>query len=139
MASRGGQVVVRGRFTPGSTVRLVKVDGEHVMRPEGGQEVAAAVADETRSVRFRKGVEVGARYFAVGLDEGIPAEVRARGLALDDESAELVQPPVAPDRPRQVRGAPSPPREPLHTRQEDVRKGTAQRSHTATGQATPVE
>jgi hypothetical protein len=101
MAS-GAHVTVRGRFSAGTRVELVRVAGAHVLRSEGGEVVDDAVVERddagVASVRFSKGVVEGGRYFVRGVDGG-PQEVRARGRASDDPG-ELAQPPVMPDRTR---------------------------------------
>src|SRR3954447_24472898 len=103
MASNG-QVTLNGRFSPGTIVRLVEVDGDHVMRSEGGREVDTKRVDEDGRVQFKSGVEVGARYFVGGIQQGFPLEVPVRGNTAADDNAVLVQPPVQPDRVRLADG-----------------------------------
>ncbi len=98
MASKGGAVTLRGRFKPGTLVRLVKVAHEGVLRPEGGELVAAKRVDEDGVVQFVDGVEVGGRYFISGLIDGQPVDVRARGNEPGDEDLGLVNGSVAPER-----------------------------------------
>jgi hypothetical protein len=81
-----GSVTLRGRFSPGSTVRLVKVEGPHVLRPGPHHEtVATEKVDDDGTLSFGKGVEAGARYFAVGQVNGQPLEVRLTGKTDADE------------------------------------------------------
>jgi hypothetical protein len=55
-----GSVTLRGRFSPGSTVRLVKVEGPHVLRPGPHHEtVATEKVDDDGALEFGKGVEAG--------------------------------------------------------------------------------
>jgi hypothetical protein len=141
------QVVLRGRFKPGSFVRLVRVAHEGVLRSEGGEEVATATVDEDGEVKFGRGVDEGARYLVSGLIDGFPVEVRARGRAKDDPDITLEQPPVKADRVRLSDGswADEPPeRERTPSAfiapgpaQHQVPKGTVQRSDTARGSAHP--
>lgn len=98
MATTKGQVTLRGRFRAGSLVRLVRVAGEHVLRPEGGDEIAEATVDAAGCVQFTKGVEAGARYFVVGQLDGTPLEVRCRGNVPEEENSVLAQAPVQPER-----------------------------------------
>jgi hypothetical protein len=153
MAS-SGQVTLRGRFPVGSVVTLTKVAGEHVLRPEGGEEVEVKTVTEEDGaprvgyVRFSKGVEVGARYFIHGLVDGRPLEVRARGRAKDDPNEVFEQPPIAPDRMRLADGswsdeAPTKESAPdILAAQADIRhvkKGTVLRSDTPRGEAHPLD
>jgi hypothetical protein len=144
-----GQVVLNGRFRAGTDVRLVKVRDESVLRAEGGEEVATATVDDGARVEFKRGVEVGARYFIVGQVDGFPLEVRARGRETGDESAVLEQPPIGPDRRKLADGrfvdelgdrekTPSSAVGPAPG-QHQVGKGVQQRSDTPLGYATPVD
>jgi hypothetical protein len=144
-----GQVVLNGRFKAGTEVRLVKVRDESVLRAEGGEEVATATVDDGGRVEFKRGVEVGARYFIVGQVDGFPLEVRARGREAGDESAVLEQPPIGPDRRKLADGrfvdelgdrekTPSSAVGPAPG-QHQVAKGVQQRSDTPLGVATPVD
>lgn len=155
MASRAaGQVTLRGRFSPGDVVKLTRVAGEHVLRPEGGEEIEVQSVGEEKDaprvgfVRFSKGVEVGARYFVHGLHEGTPLEVRVRGRAKDDPEEVLSQAPILPDRVRLADGswaddAPTKESAPqILAGQADIRhakKGTVLRSDTPRGEAHPVD
>jgi hypothetical protein len=81
-----GSVTLRGRFSPGSTVRLVKVEGPHVLRPGPHHEtVATEKVDDDGQPRVRQGRRGGARYFAVGQVNGQPLEVRLTGKTDADE------------------------------------------------------
>lgn len=98
-----GQVTLRGRFSKGTEVELVRVAGEHSLRSEGGEVVATKTVEEENGapyVQFTTGVERDARYFIRGLDDGRPLEVRVRGRGKDDPSEVLAQPPIRPDRQR---------------------------------------
>jgi hypothetical protein len=83
--ARSGQVTLRGRFPVGAVVTLTRVAGEHVLRPEGGEDVEVKTVEEEKGaprvgfVRFTKGVEPGARYFIHGLNDGVPLQVRVTG------------------------------------------------------------
>jgi hypothetical protein len=153
MASSQGQVTLHGRFAPGTSVRLVKVRDESVLRAEGGKEVAAGTVDDDGRVAFKSGVEVGARYFICGHDRGDYREVRVIGRKAEDDTV-LSQPPVgnvplrtsgghqidqwgrvtAPDHEK----TPGPEVAPGPA-QHQVPKGTVQRSDTPLGVATPVD
>jgi hypothetical protein len=54
-----GQVTLRGRFSAGTVVRLVRVAHEGVLRAEGGEEVDVQTAEKDEngvaSVSFKKG------------------------------------------------------------------------------------
>jgi hypothetical protein len=154
MASRSGQVTLRGRFSPGSLVTLTKVAGEHVLRPEGGEQIEVKTVGEEEGaprvgyVRFSKGVEPGARYIIHGLEGGVPLEVRIRGRTKDDPAEVLEQPPVQPDRTRLSDGSWSDERPTKESApdilaaQADLRhapKGTQLRSDTFRGEAHPVD
>jgi hypothetical protein len=85
MATKGA-ASLHGRFRPGTRVRLVKVDGPHVLRPGPGDEtVATEKVDDDGCLSF-KGLEVGERYFAVGYIDGQPVEVRLTGREDGDDS-----------------------------------------------------
>jgi hypothetical protein len=62
-----GQARLAGRFPPGTEVRLVEVASAAALRAEGGREVDSQTVGDDGVVTFSKGVEVGGRYFAVGL------------------------------------------------------------------------
>jgi hypothetical protein len=150
-STKSGQITLHGRFNAGAQVRLVRVEDETVLRPEGGKEVASATVDDDGRVQFKKGVEVGGRYFIVGQRDGFPLEVPVRGRSADDDNAVLSQPPVRPDRVRladgrwqdEVVGAKrvAPPSSEVGPApgQHQVPKGTQQRSDTPLGTATPVD
>lgn len=78
------QVVVRGRFEPGTVVALVRVPDERAQRPAGGQTIDRKRVDPSGTVKFRKGVELGGRYFVTGLSYGRPTDVRAVGSPPDE-------------------------------------------------------
>jgi hypothetical protein len=150
MASRKGQVTLRGRFSKGSVVTLTKVAGEHTLRPQGGEDIATKTVEEKDGVSFVQftGVEEGARYFVHGINDGFPLEVRARGRSAEEDSEVLAQAPVQPDRARLTDGtwaddAPTKESAPsLATTfpgQRQVKKGTVQRSDTPRGTAHPVD
>lgn len=88
------QVVVRGRFEPGAVVALVRVPDERAMRAAGGQTIDRKRVDPSGTVKFRNGVELGARYFVTGISYGVPTEVRAIGSAPGESptGTDLVQP-----------------------------------------------
>jgi len=145
-----GQITLRGRFSPGTQVRLVRVDGEHTLRSEGGQEVDSKTVDKDGCVSFTSKVDVGARYFIVGQHEGRPLEVRARGRAKDDPSEVLENAPVPRDRMKLADGSyvDEPPKQhekadyaegAPHLSQQHVPKGTLQASDTPRGSAHPIE
>jgi hypothetical protein len=104
-----GQVTLRGRFSAGTVVRLVRVAHEGVLRPEGGEEVDVQTAEKDEngvaSVSFKSGVDEGARYIATGISDGRPLDVRVRGRSADDPSEILEQPPIQPDRVRLTDGS----------------------------------
>jgi hypothetical protein len=84
--AKQGSAKLHGRFSQGASVRLVKVAGPHVLRPGPNDEtVATETVDKDGWVEFT-GLEVGARYFAVGQSFGQPVEVRLTARADDDGS-----------------------------------------------------
>lgn len=149
MATSAGRATLRGRFTPGSDVRLVKVDGPHVLRPGPGDEtVDTQTVGDDGCVTFSKGVTVGDRYFAVGYVHGQPVEVRLTGrTAEQDEGSALAgyDPSGVRDRVRLSDGSfldetPDQHQEPAvdgatWLGQHQVPKGTWQRSDTPRGAA----
>lgn len=150
MASSAGRVTLRGRFSPGSRVRLVQVDGAHVLRPpEGAESVDEQTVGEDGCVSFSKGVEVDARYFIVGQQAGEPLAVRARGRAADDPDTVLGGGGVPADRVRLADGSfvDEPPEQhqdqpvpegATWLGQHQVPEGTWQRSDTPRGAAYPI-
>lgn len=148
-SSKAGQVTLNGRFSPGAHVALWKVRDETALRHEGGELVDTKKVDDDGRVQFKSGVEVGARYFIVGYQDGSPLEVRARGRSADDDNGILAQPPVKPDRVRLANGRwadEAPKRESAPSAevgpspaQHQVPAGTQQRSDTPLGTATPVD
>ncbi len=151
MASRSGQVTIRGRFTEGQPVHLTKVKDESVQRPEGGQLVDTKKVKDGQ-VQFKTGVDDNARYIAWGYVRGEYVTVRARGRTDDTESEVLTQTPPQPDRMRLADGtwedeAPDTvdkkdlPRFEAapNLAQTQVPKGTPQRSDTPRGSAHPVD
>jgi hypothetical protein len=96
-SSRGAQATLRGRFSPGSTVQLVKVDGPHVLRTTAGAEVAEEKkVGKDGSVQFT-GLEKDGRYFIRGYTPNGPLEVRIRARAEADDNEVLAQEPVGYD------------------------------------------
>ena len=157
MATKGS-IALRGRFAPGTNVRLVKVDGPHVMRPGAGDEtVDEQTVDKDGLLEF-KGVEAGERYFAVGLINGQPAEVRLTGRAqanekYPDHSLGEMYEAVGPERARLGAGGTGGWSDEPQARgdgdvqtvegqtwlaQDQVPKGTVQRSDTIRGSAHPI-
>lgn len=149
MATGKGQVTLRGRFRPGTDVRLVQVRDERVLRAEGGVEVGTATVDDGGAVQFSSGVDVGGRYLVCGYVDGFPLEVRARGREAGDDSELLTQPPIGPDRVRLGDGSWSDERPAAEDAgfggvgpapgQHQVPAGTVQRSDTWRGTAHPVD
>jgi len=154
MAKAAGQVTLRGRFPVGAVVTLTKVDGPHVLRPEGGEDIETQTVTEEKDapgvgyVRFSKGVEPGARYFIHGLADGVPINVRITGRTDDDPSEVFEQPPILPDRTRFSDGSfvgdkPTKESAPnILAGNADIRhvsKGTVLRSDTPRGEAHPLD
>lgn len=80
MARQRARVVLHGRFSPGTVVRLVAVRDERVLRPGAGdREVDHKIVDADGRVEFSTGIVVGGRYFVCGIQQGVPLEVRATG------------------------------------------------------------
>lgn len=101
MADKKGRVALAGRFSPGERVRLIKVDGPHVLRPpDGVQPVESKRVDEDGRVEFTKDIEVGGRYFISGYKNGQPLDVRVTGRTEDDPSVVLENAPTPQDRTR---------------------------------------
>lgn len=148
-SSTKGRVTLRGRFSPGTPVRLVKVAGPHVLRSEGGEVIASKTVDDEDGVGVVSfPAVVGERYFVCGIQDGSPLEVRARGRD-DDDPGVLEQAPVLPDRVKLSDGSflDEPPKQ--HQKQDvpagatwlgqhQVPKGTLQRSDTPRGAAAPI-
>ena len=83
--AKQGSVKLHGRFPPGTDVRLVKVDGAHVLRPGPADEtVDEQTVNKDGELSFSKGVKAGERYFAVAQVNGEPREVRLTGGQDDD-------------------------------------------------------
>jgi hypothetical protein len=95
VSSEQGVVVVRGAFTPGSIVKLVKVPSEVQTRAEGGEVVEERMVDKDANVGFA-GLAVGDRFFVTGYVDGVPVEKRARACLEGENSAELAQPSPRP-------------------------------------------
>lgn len=144
-SSKKGQVTLRGRFSPGAKVSLVKVDGPHVLRPpDGASPEATATVDKDGCVTFP--ADIDSRYFIVGQEDGTPLAVRARGRADDDPNAVMTGGGVAPERVRLSDGsfldeAPEPhqdtslPEGATWLGQHQVPEGVVQRSDTPRGSA----
>lgn len=147
MASKGGAVTLRGRFSPGTDVQLVKVKSEAVLRSEGGDVLDDGTVDDDGSVTL-SGLGKGERGFIRGYDRGEFREVRVTGRDDADDSA-LAQAPVTPDRVRLRDGSwadERPEREDPGfggvgpaPGQHQVPEGTPQRSDTGRGSAHPVD
>jgi hypothetical protein len=109
MASRSGQVTLRGRFSVGSVVTLTKVAGEHVAGggrrgrrdEDGGEEDGAP---RVGFVRFSKGVEPGRGTSFTGSTTGCRCRSGC-GPEADDPSEVLEQAPILPDRTRMSDGS----------------------------------
>lgn len=145
--AKSAHVTLRGRFRPGTVVALVEVADERVLRSEGGRHIDRKKVDENGEVRFTNRVKENGRYFIVGLIDGTPVEVRARGRTGDENAGVLEQPPVGtevrkhadgrlvgerPERREKPEGAA------VHLGQDQVPEGTPQRSDTPVGDATPI-
>jgi hypothetical protein len=91
------QVTLRGRFRPGTRVRLIAAARPEALRPSEGDELLCVkkVRDDG-SVRFTDtdGVAVGGRYFIYGHVNGSPLSVRVRGREPSDLAEGLENPPV---------------------------------------------
>lgn len=140
-----GSATLRGRFSPGTVVRLVEVDDGSVLRAEGGREIDRKKVDKDGTVSFKSGVEDGGHYFIVGQQNGFPLEVRIRGNA-DEDGGALPQAPVQGDRVKLSDGSflDEPPEQ--HQKagtadtfpgQHEVPRGQWQRSDTPRGAAHP--
>jgi hypothetical protein len=146
--AKQGKVRLNGRFSPGTVVRLVKVDGAATLRADGDGGEATQVVDKDGQVEFP--AEVAARYLIVGYQNGFPLEVRVTGREASDVNSEVFQAPVRPDRvrlgdgswadeaPERVKRSDQPPFEGApHAAQGFVAEGTVQRSDTPRGSAHP--
>jgi hypothetical protein len=153
MASSKAGIGLSGRFPAGTTVRLVKVEGPHVLRPGPNHEtVDTQTVEKDGTLSFSKGVEAGERYFAVATVNGEPREVRLTGKADPDEGFLAGYEPIAPERVRLGIGgsggwADEEPERPKGEEvpdgatweaQHDVKRGTLQRSDTPRGTAAVV-
>lgn len=95
--ANSGQATLRGRFRPGTRVRLIKgKDDGSQLHPDASQSIDKQTVDEDGTVQFT-GLEVGGYYFAYGYVNGSPLSVRLRGRSEDDEAATVVQIPVQND------------------------------------------
>lgn len=145
-----GSVKLRGRFSPGTRVRYVGVDGPQVLRAPDGAESKDGEVDENGEVEFT-GLDVGERGFIVGNQNGQPLEVRTTARAAGDENTVLTgyDPNALYDRVKLSDGSflDEPPKQ--HQKQEvpegatwlgqhQVPKGTLQRSDTPRGAATVI-
>lgn len=153
-SSRSGGVSLRGRFPAGTQVELVKVDGPHVLRTGPEHEVVdSQKVDKDGRVSFSKGVTVGDRYFARGRVRGDLVEVRLTGRDDPDDGFLTGYEPVTPDRARLgVGGSGGFADEELERgdgdeqtvegqtwlAQDQVKRGTLQRSDTVRGSAHPI-
>lgn len=145
MAAAKAQVTIHGRFPADTRVRLVPRNSDFFNPP--GNAVATAKVGKDSVVTFG-GLEDGEAFW-------VAAEVDEQWRS----AAVTAKVPVAPkkrqDRPSTEEAAPAPPRSPEielddtklpkgetdpapHMRQQDVPKGTVQRSDTPLGQATPI-
>ena len=141
-------ITLRGRFRPGTEVRLVRVQSEAALRAEGGEEVGTETVDDDGCVSFSKGVKDGERYFIVGQVDGTHLEVRARGRE-DESDSILGQAPPALVETRYADGtlvSDDPPEQDLpeleaapDLSQQQTPEGTQQRSDTQRGTAHPVD
>lgn len=90
MATRASTKLA-GAFPPGTSVRLVAVEGPEVLRPGPQHEtVSAETVGEDGVVEF-KGLEPGGRYFAVGYVNGWPVERRLTARADKSEDFSLAE------------------------------------------------
>lgn len=89
-------VRLRGRFRPGTLVRLHEASGPDQLRPTGDP-VDEQTVDEHGTVTFTKGVSEGGRYFVSGYHDGVPLDVRATGRKVGDSEGSVAQPPVQQD------------------------------------------
>lgn len=148
MAKQGGSLKLHGRFPPGSTVRLVEVEGPHVLRPGPHHEtVDTQEVDKDGVLEFSK-AEAGKRYFAVGYANGLPREVRLTGKADADEGFLAGYEPVAAERVRLSDGSfldeeperkkQDVPEGATWQAQHHLPEGTLQRSNTPRGSAYPI-
>lgn len=142
-----GHVALRGRFSPGVVVALVRVDGEHVLRAAGGETVERKKVDADGCVEFE--AEPNARYFVTGIQNGFPLEVRVRGRAADEPSELLGHAPVAYERKKLADGSwadeepekvdPPPFYGAPHLGQQHLDNDVIQRSNTIRGSAHPFD
>lgn len=145
--AKGGSVKLRGRFSPGTQVRYVKVDGPHVLRAPDGADSEAKEVDKDGEVEFT-GLEEGERGFIVGQQNGFPLEVRTTARKGGDENTVLTgyDPLALYDRVKLSDGSfldeppkrdkkLDPPEGATWLAQDQVPKGTLQRSDTPRGSA----
>jgi hypothetical protein len=85
-------IVVCGIFEPGAVVDLVHVEGEHVLRAEGGETVGRRTADSEGNVGF-DGLIADGYYFVTGYNRGRYEERRCVAREAGESTA-FVQPPV---------------------------------------------
>lgn len=145
MAAAKAQVTIHGRFPAGTRVRLVPRNSDFFNPP--GAAVAAAKVDKSSEVTF-SGLEDGAPFWVAAEIDGswrsaavtakVPAEPKKRMPRPSTEDARPQQAPGAvaePDDSKVAKGETDPA---PHMRQQDVPKGTVQRSDTPLGMATPI-
>jgi hypothetical protein len=107
MATQGGkaagkrkvtaQVTLRGRYSPGTRVRLYRVGRPEALRhAEGDELLGVRKVDKDGMVRFTDadGVEVNGRYILYGHVAGHPLSLRLRGREPGDVAEGAENPPV---------------------------------------------
>jgi hypothetical protein len=144
------KTTLRGRFSPGTVVSLHEVEDASVLRVDAGSEpVTTETVNKDGEVTFH--LEEGQRYIAAAYDRGFPREVRLTGRS-SDEMAAVEQQPVQADRVRLSDGSWAD-EEPARVKKDDmpaleaapdlsqqqVPKGTPQRSDTPRGTAHPFD
>jgi hypothetical protein len=144
------KTTLRGRFSPGTVVSLHEVEDASVLRVDAGSDpVTTETVNKDGEVTFH--LEEGQRYIAAAYDRGFPREVRLTGRS-SDEMAAVEQQPVQADRVRLSDGSWAD-EEPERVKKDDmlaleaapdlsqqqVPKGTPQRSDTPRGTAHPFD
>lgn len=145
MATGKAQVTLHGRFPAGTRLRLVPRNSDFFNPP--GVAVATAKVDKDSKATFG-GLEDGAPFWVAAEVDGqwrsaavtakVPVAPKERTDRPSTEEARPQQAPgstAEPDDSKVPKGEnPAP-----HVRQQDVPKGTVQRSDTPLGQATPKD
>jgi hypothetical protein len=143
-------LTLRGRFTPGSEVRLTRASGPEQQRPGPADEVVDTQTVSGEGELTFSGTEPGERYFASGYVDGQPVDVRLTGREDPEDSFLAGYEPQPRERQKLADGswADEPVKREKHDEQQiegqtwlaqdQVGDDVPQRSATLRGAATPI-